>query len=232
MNRAITFAAVMLLALSAFAEPHKGIKPRSSAESYPAVSNQPNLAVGAVQLSPTQVRKTFVSSLGKDYVVLEVGAFPKSEVQLSPQDFMLVVRGQKDEIRTADPDTIAGQLAKKESKGDKDVSVSPVVGVTYNTGGYPGDPYDPAYGGRGWGTSAGVAIQRGGGSQRDPKTVAADRTTMATELREKQLPEGSTDKPVAGYLYFPVPDNSKAPLDLVYRGPAGNFTIPLHPVSD
>lgn len=231
MTRTITFAAVMLLALASFAESHKGIKPRAKVESYPAVTVQPSVAIGAARLSETQVRKTFVSSLGKKFVVVEVGAFPKSEMQLSPQDFMLVVRGQKDEIRETDPETIAGQLAKKESDRNNDITVSPVVGVTYSTGGDPyADPY--GYGGRGWGTSAGVAIQKGGQGQRDPKTIDADRKTMATELKEKQLPEESTTKPVAGYLYFPAPDDAKAPLDLVYRGPAGEFTVPLHPASD
>lgn len=234
MTRTITFAAVMLLALASFAEPHKGIKPRANAESYPTVTHQPNFAVGAARLSDKQVRKTFVSTLGKKYVVLEVGAFPKSEVQLSPQDFLLVVHGQTSEIREADPETIAGQLAQKEVARNNDITVSPVVGVTYSTGSNPNGPYDPYgnYGGHGWGTSAGVAIQKGGSGQRDPKTIEADRQTMVTELKEKQLPEVSTAKPVAGYLYFPAPDDSKAALDLVYRGPAGNFTIPLQPAKD
>src|SRR5581483_1739712 len=231
MTRFIAFAAVVLLAVSCFAEPHQGIKPRASAEKYPAVSTQKDLTVGAARLSEAQVRKSFVSSLGKKFVVLEVGAFPKSEIQVSLEDFLLVVRGQKDEIREADPETIAGQLAKKESDRNNDVTVSPVVGVTYSSGGNPyNDPY--GYGGRGWGTSAGVAIQKGGSGQRDPKTIDADRKTMATELKEKQLPEESTAKPIAGYLYFPVPDDPKAALDLVYRGPAGEFTIPLHPAAE
>jgi hypothetical protein len=54
---------------------------------------------------------------------------------------------------------------------------------------------------------------------------------MAAELKDKQLPDGSTAKPVAGYIYFPVPDNPKVTLALEYRGPAGNFTIPLPPAS-
>jgi hypothetical protein len=234
MTRTITFAAVMLLAVASFAQPHKGIKPRANAESYPTVTHQPNFAVGAARLSEKQVRKTFVSTLGKKYVVLEVGAFPKSEIQLSPQDFLLVEHGQKAEIREADPETIAGQLAQKEVARNNDITVSPVVGVTYSTGGNPNDPYGPygGYGGRGWGTSAGVAIQKGGSGQRDPKTIEADRQTMASELKDKQLPEESTAKPVAGYLYFPAPDDANAALDLVYRGPAGNFTIPLQPASD
>ncbi len=228
MRRTMTLATLVLLGISSVAQQPRGIKPRSAPENYPAVTTQPNLTVGALQLSENQIRKTFVASLGKEYVVLEVGAFPKTDVQLSSQDFLLVVRGQKNEIRAADPDTIAGRLAKEEAKRDKDVSVSPVVGVTYNTG---SDPYGPYYGGGGWGTSAGVAVQRGG-TQRDPKTIEADRKTIGAELKDKQLPDGSTAKPIAGYLYFLAPNNRKAAIDLEYRGPAGNFTIPLHPVSD
>lgn len=228
MRRTLLLPAVMLLVIASVAQQPKGIKPRSAPENYPAVNIQPNLTVGTLRLSDSQIRKTFVASLGRKYIVLEVGAFPKSEVLLSPQDFLLVVREQKDEIRAANPDTIAGQLAKEEAKGNKDVSVSPVVGVTYGSG---SDPYGPSYGGRGWGTTTGVAVQRGGGGQRDPKTIEADRKTMAAELKDKQLPDGSTAKPVAGYVYFPVPDNPKVTLALEYRGPAGNFTIPLPPAS-
>lgn len=228
MRRALLLPAVMLLVSASVAQQPRGIKPRSAPESYPAVTAQPNLTVGALRLSDSEIRKTFVASLSKKYIVLEVGAFPKSEVVLSPQDFLLVIREQKDEIRAADPDTMAGQLAKEEAKGNKDVSVSPVVGVTYGSG---SDPYGPYYGGRGWGTSAGVAVQHGSGGQRDPKTIEADRKTMATELKDKQLPDGSTAKPVAGYVYFPVPDDPKVTLALEYRGPAGNFTIPLAPAS-
>jgi hypothetical protein len=229
MRRPLLLPAVMLLVVASVAQQPRGIKPRSAPESYPAVSIQPSLTVGALRLSNSEIRKTFVANLSKKYIVLEVGAFPKSEVLLSPQDFLLVVREQKDEIRAADPDTMAGQLAKEEAKGNKDVTVSPVVGVTYGSG---NDPYGPSYGGRGWGTTTGVAVQHGSGGQRDPKTIEADRKTMATELKDKQLPDGSTAKPVAGYVYFPIPENNrKVTLALEYRGPTGNFTIPLPPVS-
>jgi len=228
-----SIAAVLLLGVAAVAQSGAGIKPRAQADSYPATSDQSTATFGVAQLSEKQVRKTFVSSLGKQYVVLEVGVFPKSEVQLSPQDFVLAVRGEKQEIAAADPNAIAEKLAKKEEV-NHDVTITPVTGVTYTAG--HGDPNDPNYNNgpyeqhpHGWSTTAGVAVETGGPA-REPHTVDADRRTMATELREKQLPSGSTTKAVAGYLYFPaVPGAS---YELRYRTGAGEVVIPLHPPSN
>jgi hypothetical protein len=223
--RFLSVATIALLALPLMAQSATGIKPRSKPESYPAVKEQPNVILGAAQLSSTQIRKTFVSSLGKDYLVFEIGAFPKSALPLSPQDFMLVMRGGKDVIRPADPDVIAKNLGKKEEV-NHDVGISPVAGVGYSTGGDPNDPYPQ----RGWTTTTGVLVH-GGHQKRDPKTIQADRKTMATELKEKQLPTGTTAQAVAGYLYFPSPDKKNARFDLEYQGQSGQVVIPLQPPS-
>jgi len=52
---------------------------------------------------------------------------------------------------------------------------------------------------------------------------------MAIELKAKCLPETSTDKPVAGYLYFPVPDKRKGDneYELEYRAQRVSMTLPL-----
>ncbi|MGZ4786967.1 MAG: hypothetical protein ACXVZX_00500 [Terriglobales bacterium] len=223
MFRTVLIAAIVSLALSSVAQQSAGIKPRKNAESYPAVVNQPNVALGAEQLSAKQVRRLFVSSLGRDYIVVELGAFPKSEVPLSPQDFSLIVEGQKDVVRPADPNTIADKLAQKEAVNN-DVTVSPSVGVTYATG---SDPYDPY--GRGWTTETGVMVDTGG-HRRNPKTVAADRNTMATELKDKQFPAGPTDKNVAGYLYFPMPQKADkgAKFQLQFETAGAKVLIPLN----
>lgn len=222
--RFLSVATIALLAVPLMAQSAKGIKPRSKPESYPAVNEQPTVILGAAQLSPTQIRKTFVSSLGEDYLVFEIGAFPKSAIPLSPQDFMLVVRGGKDVVRPADPDVIAKNLGKKEEV-NHDVGISPVAGVGYSTGGDPNDPYT---GQRGWTTTTGVLVH-GGHQRRDPKTIQADRKTMAAELKEKQLPTGTTALAVAGYLYFPSPDKKNARFDLEYQGQSGAVVIPLPP---
>jgi len=224
MSRQLLFlAALALLTIPAAAQSAKGIKPRSNPGNYPNINEQPTFTLGAAQLSAAQVRGTFVSSLGKNYVVIEIGAFPKSPVQLSPQDFMLVVRGTKDVIRPAEPDVIAKNLGKKEGTSH-DVAVSPVAGIGYSSGGDPNDPY-PQRGG--WTTTSGVLLS-GGHQKRDPKTLEADRKTIATELTEKQLPSGTITQAVAGYLYFPAPATKNAQLDLEYQGKTGSVVMPLH----
>lgn len=226
MRRGLILAAIVLASAVLFAQEAKGIKPRAAADEYPAVSRQQQVTLGAARLSTDEVRSTFVSDLNKGYLVLEIGAFPKSEVQLSPQDFMLVARGEKNVIRPADPETIAAKLGKKESRG-RDVSVSPLAGVTYSSG----NNGDPAYPDRGWTTTTGTMVNIGAPT-RDPQTVNADRKTMAVELKDKQLPAGTTAKPVAGYLYFPVPSKKDVQYDLEYRSGNTKVVIPLAPTQN
>ena len=227
MRRGLLLATLAVSSAALFAQQTKGIKPRATADQYPAVSQQQQVTLGAARLSSEEVRRTFVSSLDKGYVVLEIGAFPKGEVQLSPQDFMLVPRGQKNVIRPADPEAIAGKLGKKESTA-KDVTVSQATNVTYSAGRrdpVPPGGYDPAYPDRGWTTSSGTLVNVG--PTRSPQTVSEDSKAMAAELRDKQFPAGSTDKPVAGYLYFPAPAKKDVPYDLEYRSGNTSVVIPL-----
>ena len=53
---------------------------------------------------------------------------------------------------------------------------------------------------------------------------------VATELEAKCLPETSTDKPVAGYLYFPVRDKKDGDneYELEYRAQRIWMILPLH----
>jgi hypothetical protein len=49
----------------------------------------------------------------------------------------------------------------------------------------------------------------GGNPNPPPGASDADRRVMATELEDKALPEGEARRPVAGYLYFPLPEARK-----------------------
>ena len=42
-----------------------------------------------------------------------------------------------------------------------------------------------------------------------PGATDVDRSTMQSELWDKSLPQGEIRKPVAGYLYFPMPADQK-----------------------
>ena len=82
------------------------------------------------------------------------------------------------------------------------------VGIGYERG----RVYDPATGQEqkvgGVYTSTGVGV--GVGTRGGPARTERDREVMELELTEKGLPEGSTKKPVAGYLYFPLPEKKKS----------------------
>jgi hypothetical protein len=212
----------ILTAAFAFAQKTPVVKPRARVQDYAAVKEQQNFMLGAAQLSRKQVRKAFVSNIGKEYVVVEVGVYPRGDTKVSPQDFVLREQNAKDTSAPADPRLLASHINEKDQQGT-DVSLHPVAGVSYSTGPSPNDPY---YGRGGWRTESGVIVGVNG-RKKDPGTSDADRKAMMAELSEKSLPETTTAKPVAGYLYFRVPADHKADYQLEYQAPAGPVVIPL-----
>jgi hypothetical protein len=219
-------ALCLLIAAAGFAQKTPVVKPRAKAQDYAAVKDQPNFTIGAAQLSQKQVRKTFVSNVRKDYVVVEVGFYPKTDSKISPQAFVLREQNAKQAITPADPQLLAARINDKNQKG-QDVSIHPVVGVEYSTGPSPYDSYDRG----GWHTEKGVMVGVNG-KKKDPKTSAGDRKAMTAELSEKGLPEITTAAPVAGYLYFPATANRNAHYQLEYQTPNGPVVIPLPTPAD
>jgi hypothetical protein len=59
--------------------------------------------------------------------------------------------------------------------------------------------------------------------------TADDREELEAELLAKEIPSGDTVKPVAGYLYFPVPTktNKRTKYELHYSRGGQIFTLPL-----
>jgi len=223
MHRVLALLLAILVS-SAVAQHAPVVKPRAQAKDYQAVSENANATIGAAQLSRKQVRKTFVSNMRKDYVVIEVGVYPKNGLKLSPSDFALRPANSDKPIAPADPKIMASQISEKDQKGT-DVAVYPYETITYSTG---GDPYDPYYGNsrHGVSTATGVNVVTKP-NRRDPKTRAADADAMIAELTEKSLPEGEVSKPVGGYLYFPV-NPAEAVFALEYTSTDGTkVLIPL-----
>jgi hypothetical protein len=220
MKQTVILVLSLFLAASLLAQQHVGLEPRAKASDYPVVQEQSEFTLGAAQIPSKQVRRTFVSNIGKQYVVVEVGVFPKGESKLSVQDFVLRVQGEKDMIRPAEPQVMAAKINQKDQSGH-DLVLYPSVGIGYQTG---NDPYSGR--GKGWSTSSGVVgdVQD---RKKSPKTAAADEKAMTAELTEKSLPEIKTSKPIAGYLYFPVPTDKQVAYQLEYQGPYGTVTLPL-----
>jgi len=213
LRRCLALAAICVISLSA--ETPKGTVPRATAQRYPAHAEQSGAGIGVTLLTQSEVHNAFASDVNKCCIVVEVALYPPkdSTMAVSLKDFVLRVTGTDIAARPSGAKVLAAKLQKKaESPHDRDVTVSPTVGVGYDSGGY----YDPATGQRRAGgvyTSTGVGVGIGG-SGPQPGSRDVDRNTMELELSEKGLPEGEASAPVSGYLYFALPPaKDKSPKD-------------------
>jgi hypothetical protein len=193
------------------ANAQRGLPARSTPDNYAAKANVSDFVVAAEVIAPEQVRNEFSTTLVPTYQVLEVAIYPSkgSSIDLSPLDFGLRVDGRL--IRPAAPRTIAARNQKKARSG-RDITLWPAVGVS--TGTY------------GTGTNVGVGVGMGGNGPR-PASSDRDRRVMETELDDRGLQDGVADKPVAGYLYFPVGETKATTMELVYQHDTGEVKLPL-----
>jgi hypothetical protein len=202
-----TYLAVALICgVSLSAEAPRGTVPRATANRYPSHFEQSGVGVGVTVLTSDQIRHAFASDVNRCCLVVEVALYPPkdSTVGVSLNDFVLRVTGTEIAAKPSGAKVLAAKLQKKAaSPQDRDISISPTAGVGYDSGGY----YDPVTGQRRGGgvyTSTGVGVGIGG-SRPQPGSTDVDRNTMELELSEKGLPEGEASAPVAGYLYFSLP---------------------------
>lgn len=190
----------------------QGLPPRSDADQYTAKGDASALVVAAAVIPPDQVRNEFATPLVPRYQVLEVAMYPRkgSVVDVATLDFALRVDGRF--IRPADPRTIAALNQKRGRARSRDVILYPSVGMS--TGTY------------GTGTGVGVGVGLGGGAP-GPASTDQDRRVMQSELEERALQDSAADKPIAGYLYFPVGEAKERTAELVYQHDGGELKIPL-----
>jgi hypothetical protein len=206
-----TFALGLMFAISvaqARASDAYGTEPRAEASRYPASTQQGQLKIGAQLLTAEQIRRAFATELNRNYLVVEVALFPGSAgpLEVSRMNFALRASGGDAASKPSNPRAVAAMTQQRSSEG-RDVTVYPQVGIGYESG----RTYDPVTGqerrGGGVYTSAGVGV---GVGPRESAQTDKDREVMELELTEKGLPEGSANKPVAGYLYFPYPEKKKS----------------------
>jgi hypothetical protein len=198
----LVFACTTLLA----APGPKGTVPKASSTNYARHVEYDGVSVGATLLTPEQARKTFVSDVNRCCAIVELAFYPPKgkAFDLSLNDFVLRVIGTDTAAKPSSAKVVAASLQKKAAK-DRDIAVSPTVGVGYGNNGY-----DPVTGRNGGGVyqQMGVNVGVGNGGPNPPSTDK-DRSAMEAELSEKGVPEGTTSAPVAGYLYFPVASRKK-----------------------
>ena len=214
MNREILLGLVLLAVAPLVASGPRGTVPKAAANRYPSHAEKDSVSVGVALLTSDEVRKTFVSEVNRCCVVVEVALYPpKDKPQpVSLDDFAVRVMGSETAVKPSSAKVVAASI-QKSAESQRDVTVSPSVGVGHESGTY----VDPVTGartsGHGTYTEVGVAVGIGepgshsGSSERD-------RDTMQTELSEKGLPEGTASAPVAGYLYFPLTKKKNTTLQL------------------
>jgi hypothetical protein len=200
------------LILCVLAQGRDGLPARSAPDNYPAKGEVKGLVVAAEAMDQEQIRNEFSTKLVPNYQVLEVALYPAkgSTVDVSVMDFALRIDGRL--IRPAAPRTIAARNQKSAKARQRDITLWPSVGVSTGT----------------WGTGTNVGVGVGmGGSRPGPASTDRDRRVMETELDDRDLPDGVTDRPVAGYLYFPVGQTKSRSAELVYQHDSGDVKIPI-----
>jgi hypothetical protein len=214
MTRKLCVSAVLLCMTSLLFAGPKGTVPRSSPSRYPAHGEQDGVAIGAKLLASDEARKIFSSDVNRCCVVVEVAVYPRKDKasDVSVDDFDLQIKNTETATKPSSPKVIAASLQKK-ARDQRDVMVSPSVGVGRSVG-----TYDPVYGPVGGGGVYTAAVVGVGvsGRGKHPGSTDQDRVAMETELSEKGLPEGTAATPVAGYLYFSFPRGKQAVYQLQY----------------
>lgn len=228
MKRTLCLAA---LAATVFAADRGGVRPRTNANDYPAHETARDVSVAAAVISPDQAKSLFSTDLSQ-YVVLEVGLFPAANqtIDVNSGDFSLRVGAQGDIVRAANPHAMAAANQRKNSPPPargRDITLYPTATVGVATG------PDPVTGQRRRGvyteTGVGVGIGDPGYPQPPrPGSTDRDREVMNQELSDKMLPDGPSDAPVAGYLYFRIPPKARtSALELQYTAPSGRVRVLL-----
>jgi len=203
MNKKFCAAMTLFLAASMVAQGPKGTEPRLAVANYPTHAEVDGVAVGASRLTSEQAQRTFVSDVNRCCVVVEVALYPTKDkpLTISLNDFVLRAKDADIAAKPSSAKVIAASLQKK-ARADRDVSVSPSYGVTYQNG----RVYDPVTGqvdANGVTQTSGVIVGVGRPVP-NPASTDKDRSAMEAELSEKGLPEGTVAAPVAGYIYFPI----------------------------
>jgi hypothetical protein len=189
-----------------------------------AKASNPDLKVECVaHLDKEMVKQLLGADLGGSVAVVEVTVTPRpgKPIKIFGDDFTLHSYKDGQKSQPFSPSQLAGG-------GALQLSERPGGGM------FTGNPNGPIWGGLGGGRPR--RMNGDGGQIGNANTQSTTETTIQEEsakdnplldsLKKKSLPEGETDQPVKGYLYFPLEGKHKAKeLALIYRGQAGKLTL-------
>jgi hypothetical protein len=196
-----------------------------SAKPAEARGENESVAIAAtVYAKPEAVKEVLGSDLGGHYIVVAVEVTPRfgKEVAINRDDFIL--KTDKDGERSGPfaPSQIAGRGAMviRQTGGAGATGMHDNDGPVL--GGYPGSMGPPRrLGGDGVGSAGAPA-----GAEAKTRTGSHEKEDpMLGVLKEKELPETKTDKPVSGLLYFPMEKQKVKDLELRYAVSGDKITM-------
>jgi len=177
--------------------------------------NESVVITATLYARPEAVKEVLGSDLGGHYIVIAVEVTPRfgKQVAINRDDFVLKTDKDGEKSGPFAPSQIAGRGAMviRQTGGSGGTGMhdndGPIVG------GYPGSIGPPRrIGGNGVG-DAGTPE----GADAKTRTGAHEKDDpMLGVLKQKELPETKTDKPVSGLLYFPMEKQKVKDLELRY----------------
>jgi hypothetical protein len=186
--------------------------------------NESVTITATVYAKPDAVKEVLGSDLGGHYIVVAVAVTPRfgKEIAIDRDDFVLKTDKDGERSTPFAPSQIAGRGAmvihQTGGSGGNGVQNGngPIIGGLPGTFGQPrrvgGDGVSSE------GTPAGAdAKTRTGSHEKDDPMLAV--------LKEKELPETKTDKPVSGLLYFPLEKQKIKDLELRYAPTGDKITM-------
>jgi hypothetical protein len=186
--------------------------------------NESVVITATLYAKPEAVKEVLGADLGGHYIVVAIEVTPRfgKEVVINRDDFVL--KTDKDGERSGPfaPSQIAGRGAMviRQTGGAGATGMHDNDGPIW--GGYPGSPGPPRrVGGDGVGSAGAPA-----GAEAKTRTGSHEKEDpMLAVLKQKELPETKTDKPVSGLLYFPMEKQKAKDLELRFAASGDKITM-------
>jgi hypothetical protein len=174
--------------------------------------NDDMVLTATLHIDPADIKEMVGSDLEGHFVVVEVKAAPKygKTVNIDRDDFLLRSRADNDHSKPFAASQVAGNTTMVISHGDAPkVKNRPTFGI----------------GGMGGGMGTVGNPDEYKDAKATVKSSGAAANPLEKTLAEKILPEGKTDKPVSGLLYFPIEKQKVKDLQLEYGGKENRITL-------
>ncbi len=186
--------------------------------------NESVVITATVYAKPEAVKEVLGSDLGGHYIVVAVQVAPRfgKEVSVSRDDFLLKTDKDGERSEAFSPSQIAGRGAMviHQTGGGGATGMhdndGPIIGGIPGTFGQPHRMGGDGVGNAGAPDGAEAKTRTGSHEKDDP---------MLAVLKQKELPETKTEKPVSGLLYFPMEKQKIKDLELRYAITGDKITM-------